>query len=566
MIQRRSFLSLCLVLTVATAAAAAEKAALPDRLVYLQTNLLVEDNLAKALALVERAAKAGYTGLVITDSKFDRLGELPERYAVNARALAASVRANGMALYPVVCGVGYMGGVLAQDPDLAEGLPLKDVPFVVGDDGLAQVDADPATKLPGGGFEGGNADRALAWNFQDLPGVASFLDRSVKHGGEASLRMSDVGAADPQHGNCRVMREVPVSPWRQYRVTAWVRTAALERPGNARCVVLAADGAPLSSQQWAFARDQDWTRYRLTFNSLAHERVRLYAGCWQGGSGSIWWDDLAIEEVGILNLLRRPGAPLTVQRGDGTALVEGRDLEAVSDPACGRTPWPGAYEVDHDPPALRVQDRATLPAGTRLLVSGYHAVIDVEGSVACCLAEPRVLALMRDQVRAVRDLLRPDGYFLGHDEIRQAGWCAACSGRPPGETLAAHMRDCLAMVRAEAPGARLFCWSDMFDPTHNAVKGFYRVNGDLAGSWKGLDPDVVVVNWNSGAQRAESMAFFAGHGHRQILAGYYDGDPASISAWLGDVPARTPISGVMYTTWAANYDALEAFLRSAAGD
>jgi hypothetical protein len=102
----------------------------------------------------------------------------------------------------------------------------------------------------------------------------------------------------------------------------------------------------------------------------------------------------------------------------------------------------------------------------------------------------------------------------------------------------------------------------MFDPFHNARKDFYLVNGDLAGSWEGLDKDVVIVNWNSG-RPAESLPWFADLGHDQVLAGYYDGPVASIAEWLkaADKLPRQP--GAMYTTWQQQYDDLEEFAQHA---
>ena len=111
----------------------------------------------------------------------------------------------------------------------------------------------------------------------------------------------------------------------------------------------------------------------------------------------------------------------------------------------------------------------------------------------------------------------------------------------------------------------LFVWSDMFDPYHNAVPEYYLCNGSVAGSFQGLDKSVVVVNWNYG-QRAQSLPFFAGRGHKQVLAGYYDGAPATIRAWINDAHALgVPVEGVMYTTWANNYADLETFAQAAWG-
>ena len=79
----------------------------------------------------------------------------------------------------------------------------------------------------------------------------------------------------------------------------------------------------------------------------------------------------------------------------------------------------------------------------------------------------------------------------------------------------------MKIVRDLDPKANIVIWSDMFDPNHNAVDRYYAVNGSLKGSWEGLPADVTIVNWNSG-KAADSLKFFAGRGHKQILAGFYD--------------------------------------------
>lgn len=115
----------------------------------------------------------------------------------------------------------------------------------------------------------------------------------------------------------------------------------------------------------------------------------------------------------------------------------------------------------------------------------------------------------------------------------------------------------LPVASAEQPLKQLWFWSDMFDPHHNAVKDFFLINGDLAGSWEGLPRDAIIVNWNSGKPR-ESLPFFAGRGHKQVLAGYYDGRADSIRGWLAAGKGVTGIDGAMYTTWRHDFHQLEA--------
>ena len=179
---------------------------------------------------------------------------------------------------------------------------------------------------------------------------------------------------------------------------------------------------------------------------------------------------------------------------------------------------------------------------------------------------PKVYDILNWQIAQVKKHLSPDGYFMQHDEIRVQGWDEACLRRKltPGEILADNAKRCTAIIRKANPGKDIYVWSDMFDPFHNAKKTgrYYLVRGDgpWYGSWKGLDKDVIVVNWHGHAKgRAESLKHFASRGHKQILAGYYDGPPERIAAWLKDAAAVDGVIGVMYTTWRQNYDDLEKF-------
>jgi hypothetical protein len=107
----------------------------------------------------------------------------------------------------------------------------------------------------------------------------------------------------------------------------------------------------------------------------------------------------------------------------------------------------------------------------------------------------------------------------------------------------------------------------MFDPMHNAVDYFYAVNGTLAGSWKGLDKDVGIVNWHGGL-KGKNCRFFADLGLRQILSGYYDSDEdgAGIAEWLANVRGVPGIVGAMYTTWEDKYGAMQVWAKKGWGE
>jgi hypothetical protein len=151
-------------------------------------------------------------------------------------------------------------------------------------------------------------------------------------------------------------------------------------------------------------------------------------------------------------------------------------------------------------------------------------------------------------------------YFMNHDEIRILNWDAASMERnmDAGPLLAENVRTCIDTLRELNPGGRVYVWSDMFDPHHNAHADYYLVRGDLAGSWEGLDPEVIIVNWNHG-QRDKSLKWFADRGHRTLIAGYYDAPVNQVSQWLASARGVPGVVGLMYTTWQSNYDDLERF-------
>src|SRR5262249_28731911 len=144
--------------------------------------------------------------------------------------------------------------------------------------------------------------------------------------------------------------------------------------------------------------------------------------------------------------------------------------------------------------------------------------------------------------------------------IRVLNWCAACQKRnlEAGALLADNARTCVRILREVNPGGRIYVWSDMFDPNHNAHRDYYLVRGDLAGSLEGLDKDVILVPWYF-EKRKESLRWFAERGHRQVIAGYYDAKPEQISDWLKATSGIEGVVGVMYTTWQRRYGDLEKF-------
>src|SRR5579862_8347939 len=197
------------------------------RWVYVGTNLQVAKNVDNLIALMKRAKADGYNGLVVADTKLQRLGLVPDFYFTNAKRLIDACRDDHMDLIPAVFPVGYADGMLGNDPNLVEGQPVRNAPFLMRN-GLANIVPNPSESFKNGGMEQANGNAIASMGFQDAPGTSSFVDTGVKHGGNQSLRFSKMTPGS----NYRLEQDVSVTPHRQYHVEAWVKTDGIDRPGN----------------------------------------------------------------------------------------------------------------------------------------------------------------------------------------------------------------------------------------------------------------------------------------------------------------------------------------------
>jgi len=508
---------------LATCARAQQK---PDLWLYYSTNLQVDENVTRLEAIWRRAAAAGYTHVMLTDSKFARLGELgnmEKTYRANVERVKKIAAELHLQIVPVLFSFGWSNNMLWHNPNLAEGLPVKDAPFVVRN-GEAVPAPDPPIKF------GARPD----WQ-------------------DGNVKIEDgVATAENITVNSRLIYQFKLPTFRCYHVSVWIKTQDFQ--GVPEIKALAGDRS-LQYQGLGVKRTQDWTRHDVVFNTLDNERVAVYFGVWGDAKGRLQWKDWKIEEAGLVNVLRRPGTPVVVKSESGTAYVEGKDYEKIEDPKLGNTPWSGEYEAWHTPPVIRTK----LPDGTKLRVSWYHPAIIYDGAVMACVSDPETNELLKDEATRVRALWDSKGYMMAHDEIRTLNWDAACQNRKldAGPLLAENVRLCQKLLG----GAQAYVWSDMFDPHHNARKDYYLVRGDLKDSWEGLDKSVIVVNWNFG-ERDKSLRFFADRGHKQVIAGYYDGPVDQVKEWLAAAAKVKGVVGVMYTTWQNKFDELEAFAKA----
>jgi len=521
------------------------------RWVYVSRSLRNDGDVVDIKKIAQTAAESGLNGMVLA-AGLDRLDRQSADYVARLEQVRQICSRSHIEIIPIVFSVGYGGSILAQNKNLAAGIPVEKALYVV-DGNTAHFVPDSPAKIVNPGFEQYEGNRLAGFRFHDQPGVVSFVDREIFYSGKASIRFENFG--DFEHGHARLMQEIEVSPNRCYRVRCWVKTDTLQPEGCFRIQVLTADGRNLAPWDPRVPATAGWREVVMGFNSLQYETVRIYVGVWGGQSGRFWIDDLGVEEVGLLNVLRRLGTPVKVEsERSGRVYEESKDFASITDPRLN-------FRYDHDPPAIEILPRSDIKDQERLRVSYYHGMAINRGQVTACMSEPPVYDIWARQARLIHEHLAPNKILLSMDEIRAGGTCRACKER--GLSMAQILGDCVTeqvrIIREVNPQAELFIWSDMFDPNHNAHADYYLVEGDFARSWHYIPKDLVIVCCYY-AKRRESLAFFSSLGFRTLAGAYYDGDTLeNPTGWLEALNDTPGACGIMYTTWRNKYELLALF-------
>jgi len=523
----------------------------PHRWVFVSRSLRSDKDVTDIGRIVQTAAAHGLTGMVLS-AGLDRLDRQPPDYFDRLGRVKAMCRQGKIEIIPNIFSVGYGGSVLAHNRNLAAAIPVRAAPFVVKNGKARLAVARPVT-IANAGFEEFEGHRLKGYRFHDRPGEVSFVDRKVFRSGRASLRFENFGRYE--HGHARVMQEIQVRPHRCYRLSCRVKTEALAPEGSFRVQVLSADGRNLAPYDPRVSATSEWRRIVMGFNSLEYDKVRVYTGVWGGKAGRFWVDDFEIEEVALLNVLRRPGTPVTVRSAEGGRVYEeGRDFARIEDKRLN-------FRFDHEPPTIELLPGSRVEEGQRLLVDYYHGIGVNRGQVSVCMSEPQVYDIWKRQAELIDKHLGPSKYLLSMDEIRAGGACQACKHR--GLSMAQILGDCITkqvqIIRAVNPRADVLIWSDMLDPNHNAHDDYYLVEGDFTGSWRYVPKDLIVVCWYY-RKRAESLGFFSSQGFRTLAGAYYDGESLeNPRGWLGVLDKTPKAVGIMYTTWRNKYELLGPF-------
>ncbi len=533
----------------------------PLRWVYASRSLQRDTHVDDLRRIVSTASEHGLNGIVLS-AGFDRLDLQPPDYFRRLEEVKELCARSKVEIVPIIFSAGYGGSVLAHNKNLAAALPVNDALFVVRG-GKATLAPDPPVSIVNGGFERFTGSRADGFDQPENWGEVVSRDNKVARQGTSSLRFENFDNYPEE--SARLGQVVKVRPYRLYRVSCWVKTEGLEAYGpfsssRFRVEVLAtADKRRLQFLDPVLPTTSDWRKVTVGFNSWGYDQVEISPRTIGGKTGRIWIDDLRIEEVGPVNLLRRPGTPLTV-RGErsGTVYQEGTDFARLEDDKLD-------FSWDHDGPSITTLPGSRIQEGERLRVSYYHGISVNRGQVSICMSEPEVYEIWRRQAALIEKHLSPRRYFLSMDEVRAGGSCKACKDRKAtmGEIFGSCVTRQFNLIREGNRNAQVLVWSDQLDPNHNAGERtgrfYYLVDGSFIGSWNHIPKDLVIACWWH-RMRDKSLAHFSGLGFKTLGASYYDADDLqNPQDWLASLDATPGALGIMYTTWQNKYELLGAF-------
>jgi hypothetical protein len=525
--------------------------------------LVNDDEVRKSKQLIDKAVAAGYTGASFWETSFIRMSD-PDWNLDNIDRLKEVLkyaRKRGLKVVVPAAPFGWSNDVLALNPNWAEAQRVVGTQFQVAADGKTLQLKNSFPGLVNGDFESGRT----GWFEVTDPNVTI---SATSHSGKGSLAIVDPPA------NARVRQTISVKPWRQYHLSLFYKAAGT-LVGSP--MVMVTDASNLEKLRFIVNLHGAgaWSDLHYMFNSGDSTELAIYMGVWGGAKGAIQFDDVKLDEAGLVWVAHRDGAPFKVYDPDDPSKIysPGVDYNEFIDPSM--LPHRPAFEnIFHWLPPFTLPKTTQLKPGQTVAVD-YYAVTPntFENQVGMCLTDPGVYKWLSTNARAMKKVIPPESNIvLTYDEMRAANSCLSCRSKnmSAGELLAWSFGKTSDIYHGAMPDASIWAWSDMFDPYHNARANFYNVEGSMADSWKGLPADVSILNWNLDRLK-ESLAWFSGLNpdqptpHSQIIAGFYDRPDAAAEARreVSEAAGVPRIRGLMYTTWTDDYSKLQAFADAA---
>jgi hypothetical protein len=203
--------------------AAAQPAGAIQRWVFCNQNLWVDQNITNLIALMQRASAAGYTHMLLGDSKFSRLGTMDAHYFQNVNKVKQAATQLHLEIVPAVFPIGYSNDLLFNDPNLIEGMPATNALLIVSN-GVARIQLDLPVAFPNGDFS-----NLAKWSWKDNTVVAD----------NGTARVTN-----PNGANARIVQQFTVKPFRQYHISVQIKTQ--DFPAAPSVAVISSSGQSLN--------------------------------------------------------------------------------------------------------------------------------------------------------------------------------------------------------------------------------------------------------------------------------------------------------------------------------
>ena len=385
---------------------------------------------------LERAAKAGFCVLVLSDDRLSRIDDAGPAYQQNLLSIIEAARKLKIRIIPTIAPLGNSNALLWHDINLTESIPVSNLPMIVMN-GQLIVKAPP---------------RTIFCCKSEFPNVTQF--------------------------------SFGVSPYRQYRVT--LDSTSLE-PHSLYISCQSVDGSLLKFDTF---RENEWPRFEFAFNPLSCAMINL---CVEANSRDSCISSCAVEEIAFYNILRGNGSPLKIEFESGEVLEEGVDFSKICDPFIVNSIRGGRpVGMRHAPPIIRSNN---IPSGSTVLASYYHAN-PIENKLMICPTNPATIAQILRQFEWIDGIFKSSEYLLDLNEVRTFNWCDECKRLElsSSELLNLFVRKLHKRLKTAKAKAVFIIWSDMFDPYHNARSPYYCARGGFENTGLSLPSDFVVAS------------------------------------------------------------------------
>ena len=251
---------------------------------YASTNLLFDQNADALVGVIRSAREAGATHLFLSDYQTGLIGDMPPRYFANVDKVRKAAADANITICPSVFSIGSSGRYLCSNPNLADGIPVRDMRFLVRS-GVADPDPSLAPRITNPGFDHSSSGLPSGWTLSMPDGAAAAgasvsLDKDVKRSGAASLKCCPVpGYSDDRANPVGVTQRIAVQPFHLYTLTVWLKTAGVSPERHPVHVFGARDGRQLC---YSFFM-KDPSLYWPPRADSADSAVAHASGPWVGG-------------------------------------------------------------------------------------------------------------------------------------------------------------------------------------------------------------------------------------------------------------------------------------------